>query len=113
MTGRLVAPRRSTRSRGGARLIVDTGREGDAAGRIEHLEGDQIACGVVVQDDPRLLLSAFNHRSFRANHGQRIGLRSVDHPHVSRLPSFCSLLLRYTVTTSAGWRSTSTTTRSR
>src|SRR5579875_2180713 len=77
-------------------LELQPARFGHPLRGVEDLQGDQVALGIVVEDD-----------------AQRVRARVVDDSHASGTQYLAILLVRYTVTTSAGWRSTSTPTRIR
>src|SRR5579875_548165 len=95
-------------------LELQPARFGHPLGSVEDLQGDQVALGIVVEDDARPLLLALRNGGVVAeDDAQRVRARVVDDSHASGTQYLAILLVRYTVTTSAGWRSTSTPTRIR
>src|SRR5579883_167635 len=93
-------------------LIRHLIRRLDALRCVKYLQGHHIPLRIVVQDKARTLLIALTDHPIAQDDREGIGPGIVDNPHIY-LQYFSILLVRYTVTTSGGVRSTSTNTRIR
>jgi hypothetical protein len=73
-------------------LVLDLSGQVQPRGRIEYLEGQQIAGCIVVQDDAWLVLVALDNLLFGKRGGEQVGLAVVDYFYLP-LPQYFSIRL--------------------
>src|SRR4029453_8421245 len=92
----------------GCHLVLNTTRSSYPVRGIQNFEGHQVARRIIIENDARFVFIAFGHGGLSKNDRQGIRLTVIDDFHAVPFQYFAILLVRYTVTTSGGWRSITT-----